>query len=193
MREMQFQRFVPISRILRRRAVMVSGSARLILFPAREQILRSRRRFEPATSAPFLNPLNNHLAAEPRERARKQEARETVRQYDDEDGCPSGGGLPLARLTNLQWLRGKNPTTALEKKGMWRESEMEQEGGSEAKSGCWLRKNKTNRLLTPLPLPPFLGAWNSGYGNSLNWSAERGDVQKLAVTTLPNASFIAAS
>jgi len=35
-------------------------------------------------------------------------ARDAVRQYDDEDGCPSCGGLPLARLTNLQWLRGKN-------------------------------------------------------------------------------------
>lgn len=49
-----------------------------------------------------------------------------------------------------------------------RESEMEQEGGPGAESGCWLRKNKTNRLLTP-----FFPSAGTLHENSLNWSTKR--------------------
>jgi len=76
--------------------------------------------------------------------------RRTVRQYDDEDGCPSDGGLPLVRLTNLQWLRGKNERW-LWKKEMKGKRNRTRRRFVEAKSGCW-QKNKTNRLLT---FPPF--------------------------------------
>lgn len=43
--------------------IIIPVNAHLILFLACERILRPRRRFRQATFAPFLNPLNNHLAA----------------------------------------------------------------------------------------------------------------------------------
>lgn len=156
--------------------VTVSSNVRLILFPARERILRSCRRSQPAIFAPFLNPLNNHLATEPCERAWKQEARardgKTIRWWRR----MSRRWLAVGAVYKFAVVVRQKRATALRKKKRWRENEMEQEGGSEAKSGCWLRKNKTNRLLTPPPPFPshsILPGTELRYGNSLNWSAER--------------------
>jgi len=51
------------------------------------------------------------------------------------------------------------------KKREWRKSEMEQEGGSEAKSGCWLLEKQDKSPFNPPSFPR--------HGNSLNWLAER--------------------
>jgi len=115
---------------------------------------------------------------------------ETVRQYDDEDGC--SGAMVCSAYKFAVVVEQKRAMIRKKKGGKKNERGVKVKWHKKAvESGCWLRKNKTNRLLTPIPLFPSPFP-ETRYGNSLNWSAETSDARDHAVTTLPNASFITA-